>query len=236
MNRGMIISLCDLTGIMVQPWVESGYHAVLVDPQHKEYSVDGRVERLPLTILEAMPRLSEIIKNNDVVFVFGFPPCTDVAVSGAAHFENKRTKDPYFQAKAALVAEQCRMIGMACGCPWGFENPVSVFSGVFGKPDHIFHPYEFGAYLPEDDEHPEYPEYIKPRDAYPKKTCLWTGGGFVMPDKQPVNVDLGYSNQHKKLGGKSDRTKNIRSATPRGFAKAVFLANAPHLKVNIKAA
>lgn len=29
------------------------------------------------------------------------------------------------------------------------------------------------------------------------------------------------------LGGKSDRTKNIRSATPRGFARAVFEANNP---------
>ena len=31
-----------------------------------------------------------------------------------------------------------------------------------------------------------------------------------------------------KTGGKSARTKNIRSATPRGFAKAVFLANADY--------
>jgi len=30
----------------------------------------------------------------------------------------------------------------------------------------------------------------------------------------------------KNCGGKSIKTKNIRSATPRGFAKAVFIANA----------
>jgi hypothetical protein len=30
---------------------------------------------------------------------------------------------------------------------------------------------------------------------------------------------------HGRTGGKSLKTKNIRSATPRGFAKAVFLAN-----------
>lgn len=41
MYRGTIISLCDLTGIMVKPWVESGYRAVLVDPQHKEQSIQG---------------------------------------------------------------------------------------------------------------------------------------------------------------------------------------------------
>lgn len=242
MYRGTIISLCDLTGIMVKPWVESGYRAVLVDPQHKEQSIQGGVERLPFTILDAMPRLSEIIKNENVVFVFGFPPCTDVAVSGAAHFESKRQRDPHFQAKAALVAEQCRMIGMACGCPWGFENPVSVFSGIFGKPDAIFHPFEYGGYLPEGVSHPLHPDYFPPQDAYGKKTCLWVGGGFVMPEKRPVPIATGQvdgqgqSKAHNKLGGKSDRTKNIRSATPRGFAKAVFLANAPHLKEKYKSA
>ena len=79
--------------------------------------------------------------------------------------------------------------------------------------------------LPEDDVHPTYPEYIKPRDAYPKKTCIWASDDFVMPGKKYVEVDEGYSEQHKKLGGKSLKTKNIRSATPRGFAQAVFEYN-----------
>lgn len=57
-----------------------------------------------------------------------------------------------------------------------------------------------------------------------------------MPTKLPVQIandqthGQGQSKAHNKLGGKSDRTKNIRSATPRGFARAVFLANAPHLR------
>ena len=41
MDRGVIISLCDLTGIMVQPWVEAGYRAVLVDPQREQQSIQG---------------------------------------------------------------------------------------------------------------------------------------------------------------------------------------------------
>ena len=32
--RGIVVSLCDLTGKFVEPWVEAGYDAVLVDPQH----------------------------------------------------------------------------------------------------------------------------------------------------------------------------------------------------------
>ena len=207
----MIISLCDYTGIFTKPWRDAGHDALHIDPLRENNG----------TILDMMPEIMEAM-NKKVLFVAGFPPCTDVAVSGSRHFESKRSKDPHYQSKAALVAEQCRIIGELSGAPWFFENPVSVFSSIFGKPDYIFHPYEFGGYLPVYDEHPEWPEYIKPRDAYPKKTCLWSGGGFVLPDKKPVPVNPGFSDQHKKLGGKSQRTKNIRSATPRGFAQAVF--------------
>jgi hypothetical protein len=108
---------------------------------------------------------------------------------------------------------------------------------LWRKPDHAFHPCEFGGYLPADDKHPRWPEYIAPRDAYTKKTCLWVGGGFQMPTLRPVApVVVSYTKedgsvtsgslQFGKLGGKSMKTKNIRSATPRGFARAVFLANA----------
>ena len=221
MNRGTIISLCDLTGIMVQPWVESGYRAVLVDPQHNEQSNQGGVELLPFTILEAMPRISEIIKTENVVFVFGFPPCTDVAVSGARWFEDKRKNDPHFQAKAALVAEQCRMIGLCAGAPWGFENPVSVFSSIFGSSDYSFHPHEFTGHCHDDN--------------YTKKTCIWSGNGFVMPESCR-NESLGNPDNRIHACPPSEERANIRSATPRGFAKAVFLANAPHLKANIKTA
>lgn len=51
-----------------------------------------------------------------------------------------------------------------------------------------------------------------------------------MPPKLPVPMvtePTGYSRQHEKLGGKSAKTKQIRSETPRGFALAVFMANAP---------
>lgn len=212
MSKGIIISLCDYTGIFTKPWREAGFDAIHVDPQRENNG----------TIIEMCEEISRAIKSGRVVFVAGFPPCTDVAVSGAAHFESKRKADPHFQAKAALIAEQCRMVGELAGVPWFFENPISVFSSIFGPPNEIFNPFEYGGYLPENDKHPEWPEYITPRDAYPKKTCLWTGGGFEMPERKPVTPEPGYSKQHKLLGGKSIRTKNIRSATPRGFAQAIF--------------
>ena len=158
-------------------------------------------------------------------FVMGFPPCTDLAVSGAAHFASKRAANPNFQNEAVNLALSVRSVGLMANCPWFFENPVSVLSTIFRKPDHIFHPYEYGGYLPENDTHPRWPDYIAPRDSYPKKTCIWAGGGFIMPEKRPVGRAEGYSAQHRKLGGKSEKTKQIRSETPRGFARAVFRAN-----------
>lgn len=212
MDKGIVISLCDYTGVATKPWSDAGYAVIHVDPQREDNG----------TILEMIPIVRDAILTGRVAFVMGFPPCTDVAVSGSAHFKSKILEDPHVQTKAALIAEQCRMIGELSGAPWFFENPISVFSSIFGKPDYIFNPFEFGGYLPEDDIHPLWPEYIKPRDAYPKKTCLWSGGGFKLPKLKPVDVEPGYSDQHKKLGGKSLRTKNIRSATPRGFAQAIF--------------
>jgi len=167
--------------------------------------------------------IKELVGSTEIVI--GFPECTHLAVSGAAHFAKKLDDNPAIQAEATELARFVEYLGDAFGCPWVAENPVSVLSTLWRKPNHSFHPWEYGGYLPENDEHPTYPEYIKPRDAYPKKTCIWSGNGFVMPDKAPVHVLSGYSDQHKKLGGKSIKTKNIRSATPRGFARAVFEYN-----------
>ena len=127
---------------------------------------------------------------------------------------------------AVAYAVDCADFFENLGVPYFIENPVSVLATQWRKPDHRFQPYEFGGYIPLcQADHPRWPEYIAPRDAYPKKTCLWAGGGFIMPDLKPVDVAGGYSTQHLKLGGKSQRTKDIRSATPRGFAIAVYEAN-----------
>ena len=224
------IFLYDYTGIMAQPWIDAGYECWCFDGQH-----EPGVERNGLHVKVGMwfdayrtAEHVEQIKNivgDGVCFVFVFPECTHLAVSGAAHFAKKLAENPAVQAEATELARLVKYVGDEYKCAWAAENPVSVLATLWRKPDYSFHPYEYGGYFPEDDEHPLYPDYINPRDAYPKKTCIWSGNGFVMPDKKPVCVDAGYSKQHKKLGGKSLKTKNIRSATPRGFAKAVFLAN-----------
>lgn len=224
------IFLYDFTGLMAQPWLDAGYECWLFDGQHEPgVKREGNLVKVGMwfyhdKIHQHAADIAEMV-GDGVRIVIGFPECTHLAVSGAAHFAKKREADPDFQNKASDLAKMVEIVGDASGSPWMAENPVSVLSTLWRKPDYSFNPYEYGGYLPEDDVHPIYPDYILPRDAYPKKTCIWSGNGFVMPMKMPVPNKLGYSAQHMRLGGKSLKTKNIRSATPRGFAIAVYGAN-----------
>lgn len=228
-----VISLYDYTGEALKPWALAGYQCIAYDIQHdiphyEQFEGGGRIDYkyADLHDISYLDAIFDSLSGKDVTFAMAFPVCTDLAVSGAAHFKRKRERDPLFQRKAANYAIWCAELFQAIGCPYFIENPVSVLSTLWRKPDYSFHPYEYGGYIdPEHAEHPKWPDYIAPMDAYPKKTCLWTGGGFVMPDISPVEPETGHSRQHLKLGGKSMKTKNIRSATPRGFAQAVFNSN-----------
>lgn len=207
MSRDTVLCLCDLSGVMATPWVAAGYKAVLVDPQHGVDSDDGRVLRLAKTVEDAMPAIRDLIGDGRIAFVASFPPCTDLAVSGARWFRSKHEVDPLFQAKAVQVAEQCRTVGRLSGAPWFIENPVSVLSNCFGKPQHIFEPWWFTGLCPDDN--------------YRKRTCLWTGGGFRMPPKT-VDYSLGDPDDRIHKAPPSSERANFRSRTPLGFATAVY--------------
>jgi len=232
----IVLSLYDYTGVAVVPWAKAGYTCYCYDIQHDNTRIDNYESGGSIHYLNADLHDYHEINNlwhefddvdDDVVFAMAFPVCTDMAVSGAAWFKAKALIDPLFQRKAVGYAMWCDELFNDIEVPYYIENPVSVMSTLWRKPDYRFHPYEYGGYIKEGEEcHPLYPEYIAPNDAYSKHTCLWTGGGFSMPAKDPVACEsYGSSTQHRKLGGKSMKTKNIRSATPRGFAEAVYQAN-----------
>jgi len=230
-----VISLYDYTGEALKPWAEAGYTCYAFDIQHNgelrrvtDYSGGGSIHYCyaDLHDFSTYSDLFFSFSGRKVAFGMAFPVCTDLAVSGAAWFKKKAEADPLFQQRAAQHATDCAGLFDDLGCPYFIENPVSVLSTLWRKPDYSFHPYEYGGYIAKNAaRHPRWPDYIADRDAYPKKTCLWTGNGFVMPPKVPVEPETGHSRQHLKLGGKSAKTKNIRSATPRGFAIAVMAAN-----------
>lgn len=236
MKKNRVICLFDYTGNMGRPWAEAGYEVYCYDYQHdKEPRTEsvgkGSIKYIHWDCYNPLDSyMIGRIHRKHAAMMFSFPMCTDLAVSGARHFEAKRAKNPDFHKVAMQAVYTARDIGEALGCPYFIENPISMISTFWRKPDFKFDPCDYGGYLPEDDVHPRWPEYIMPRDAYTKKTCLWTGGGFIMPEMkrvEPVTLTDSAGNngshQWKKLGGKSMRTKNIRSATACGFAKAVFI-------------
>jgi hypothetical protein len=81
------------------PWVEAGYRAVLVDPQHPDTSINGPIERISATIIEAMPRLSQIIRTENVVMVIGFPPALTLQYQDPVGSNQNEPKTNIFRLK-----------------------------------------------------------------------------------------------------------------------------------------
>lgn len=194
----IVISIFDHSTNMVKPWAEAGYTCYCVDIQHhKGVVIDGahpNIIRVGADILDWVPPRGEI------AFAAFFPPCTDLAVSGARWFSGKGLDSLW---KAIRLFSVATKLAEWSGAPYLIENPVSTISSYWRKPDYTFDPCDYG-------------------DPYTKKTCLWTGGGFVMPKKDRVEPIQG-SKMHL-LPPSVDRA-NLRSATPMGFAYAVFEAN-----------
>jgi hypothetical protein len=143
--------------------------------------------------------------------VLAAPPCTDFAVSGARWFKEKDA-DGRTQASVKLVLKTLGIINYLTPAWWALENPVGRIHKLIpqlGKPKLIFQPYEFG-------------------DPYRKRTCIW--GAFNNDLKrnvvEPQGVRKGQPDAwYSKVGGKSEKTKEYRSMTSPGFAKAFYEAN-----------
>lgn len=240
------IFLYDFTGLMAQPWLDAGYECWLFDGQHEPgVKREGNLVKVGMWFHhdQIHRHASCIVKmvGEGVRIVIGFPECTYLTTTGARWlyhpddkhlpFKERRPHPmhPDRRAKQRQAVELFKLpkaVADLAGCPFASENPaINVLNTQYARPDYKFNPWEYGGYLPEDDVHPSYPDYINARDAYPKNTGIWCGNGFLMPEKKPVYCDPGYSKQYERLGGKSLKTKNIRSATPRGFAIAVYEAN-----------
>lgn len=229
-KRTHVVCLFDENGLSGHDWALAGFDVFCYDILHVEVTTKkvgkGTITFVPWDARSNDDCMKLYRRHKDkIAFLMSFPPCTDLAVSGAAWFKSKELKNPRYRQEAMQLVYISSGFGIMFECPFFIENPVSVISTEWRKPDYIFQPYEYGGYLPKEDVHPKYPDYIAPRDAYPKKTCYWVGNGFIMPPKKAVKVSEGYSTQHLKLGGKSAKTKSIRSATPRGIMRAIYEYN-----------
>lgn len=199
-----VIALYSKTTTMVEPWLAAGYEAVIVDLQHPEgESREGRLTRIGADMRDWVP--SKRLAQSHVAFVAAFPPCDHMAVSGARWFAGKGLGK---LAESIVLFERAAFWCEWFGAPYLIENPVSTISSYWRKPDHTFHPWQFTAFAPEDN--------------YTKKTCLWTGNGFVMP---AAKADCTTIDDRIHKAPPSDERADFRAATPLGFSRAVFAAN-----------
>jgi hypothetical protein len=198
---------------MVEPWLEAGYECWIVDTHHpagqgRERGVykasggkTGDLWRVGMDV-----RLWS--RTQGYAAVFAFPPCTNLSVSGARWFADKGL-EALRESLDLVIA--CKRICEASGAPWMLENPVGMLSSYWRKPDYTFQPWQYG-------------------DTYTKKTCLWTGGGFVMPAAWQRTKPEGTTASIHLMPPSADRGDK-RSVTPAGFARAVFEANHQQRKV-----
>lgn len=204
-----VLSICDRTGNMVRPWAEAGYPCLIVDEQHPAGSSEfaENVTAIGVDIHHWIP------PKREYAFVSAFPPCTNLAVSGARWF---REKGMAGLIQGLQIVERCRLICEWCEAPWMLENPVSVLASYWRKPDYTFHPWHYAGWFTLNDER------------YYKRTCLWVGGGFRMPTPLPIEPDDSPESERIWRMAPSAERANLRSETPLGFAHAVFQEMNPH--------
>jgi hypothetical protein len=146
--------------------------------------------------------------------LIAFPPCTDLAVSGARHFERKIADGS--QARSIeffmrLVEADINQIAI--------ENPIGIMSRIYRKPDQIIQPWQFG-------------------DKAQKSTCL---GLKNLPLLQPTDIvekgeffEVTSAKGEKKRMPKwyydalreaktPEQRRTLRSKTFKGIAQAMAL-------------
>jgi site-specific DNA-cytosine methylase len=119
------------------------------------------------------------------------PPCTHLAVSGARWFKHKEKEqnasiDFFMKLIKAPIPKIC------------VENPISIMSTVYRKPDQIIQPWMFG--------HGE-----------TKATCLWLKN---LPLLEPTKIVKGREARVHRLSPSPNRWKE-RSRTYTGIAEAM---------------
>lgn len=119
------------------------------------------------------------------------PPCTHLAVSGARWFKDKQKEQK--QAIKFFMKLINKDIEKIC-----VENPISIMSTRYRKPDQIIQPWQHG--------HGE-----------TKSTCLWLKN---LPKLKPTKIVSGRDSRIHKMAPSKNRWKQ-RSIFYKGFAKAM---------------
>lgn len=142
--------------------------------------------------------------------VLAAPPCTAFAIAGAQFWRDK-DRDGRTLEGLAVVDACLRLIAISRPSWWALENPAGRLRRWLGPPRYSFNPCDFAGAPGLEHE------------AYTKRTLLW--GEFQSPRTAPAPAAAVIEWPGMRLGGSSERTKELRSITPGAFARAFFEAN-----------
>jgi len=181
-----VLVACEESQTVCKAFRALGHEAYSADLQpcsgaHPEWHIRGDV----------IPLLSY-----DWDMIVAFPPCTDLASSGARWFAQKKL-DGRQQASILFFKIFTKLDHIP---KVAIENPVGIMSTVYRQPDQIIQPWQFG--------HGE-----------TKATCLWLKG---LPVLTPTLVVSGREARIWRLPPSNDRAK-LRSKTFPGIAEAMAL-------------
>jgi site-specific DNA-cytosine methylase len=148
-----VLVACEFSGTVRRAFRARGHDAWSCDILPAE---DGSEHHYQQDVTELLGRGWDLM--------IAHPPCTHLAVSGAAHFARKRA-----DGSQAAALEFVRTLLAAPIPKIALENPVSIISSQIRKPDQIINPYQFG-------------------EPINKKTCLWLKN---LPNLTPSQVVQG---------------------------------------------
>ncbi len=184
-----VLVACEFSGVVRRAFQERGFNAWSCDFLPAE---DGSPYHYQTNVLELLTRTQWDL-------MIAHPPCTHLAVSGAAWFKHK-------QKEQSEALDFVRKLMEADVPRIAIENPVSVISSRIRKPDQIIHPWQFG--------HMEQ-----------KKTCLWLKNLPPLVHAGNVYDEMMKLPKNKRerlhyLPPRKDRAKE-RSRTYQGIANAM---------------
>lgn len=176
-----VLVACEFSGIVREAFRRKG---------HEAWSCDLLETEIPGPHFQG-DVLEDICKEYEWDMMIAFPPCTDLAVSGARWFKDKQVTQPEaIKFFMALVNADIPKIAI--------ENPIGIMSTHYRKPDQIIQPWMFGR-------------------GETKATCLWLKN---LPLLQPTNIVEGREGRVWKEPPSPERWKK-RSRTYQGIAEAM---------------
>jgi len=207
----LLFSIFDHSGNASKPYRENGWEVIQIDIKHG-------TDLMTFDFLKALRDNTGISDVIPEVGIIAMIPCTAYALCGNRH-KKEPARIEIFNESQILTARVKEVIDFFDRLGvlkfWQVENPMSdihTHNKWLGKPRQKFDPCDFAGYDPNQDN-----------SRYNKKTWLW--GNFKLMEKKRIEPFEKENPGWKNLGGKSERTKELRSVTPLGFAYAFYEAN-----------